>query len=346
MNPQQAKNKRNRDTLSPQNPSDAKKTVLDIPVHPNRFELPSPTSPAPPSIGNPPPSPSILNTWDALKKLDSSLTKAKDGFRIIANNPEVKKNPLFPVIDSLFPLFDDLEKVLNSLSSDQSKNTSLIEKAVNTLKETEVTFENHQTSLATSAERQKLMSELKSSSLTTKVIKFPLPPNLKAEVDIFNAIEQKLRSLGNDPSLMIINPLKLKDLSDHIPINFICRDYLTKVRLDSSLRKDKIDTSYHWPSSLYKFVGDIRKQYKDVELENSPPPHERMVKIRPSRQCDKILVHFKSTLPSTPNTDPPKWILFESLALPLSKQTTRTSPNPCKSAFFNISPYIPNEYSF
>ena len=346
MNPQQAKNKRNRDTLSPQNPSDAKKTVLDIPVHPNRFELPSPTSPAPPSVGNPPPSPSILNTWDALKKLDSSLTKAKDGFRIIANNPEVKKNPLFPVIDSLFPLFDDLEKVLNSLSCDQSKNTSLIEKAVNTLKETEVTFENHQTSLATSAERQKLMSELKSSSLTTKVIKFPLPPNLKAEVDIFNAIEQKLRSLGNDPSLMIINPLKLKDLSDHIPINFICRDYLTKVRLDSSLRKDKIDTSYHWPSSLYKFVGDIRKQYKDVELENSPPPHERMVKIRPSRQCDKILVHFTSTLPSTPNTDPPKWILFESLALPLSKQTTRTSPNPCKSAFFNISPYIPNEYSF
>lgn len=345
MKSQQSKNKRTAASLSPQNLSpEAKKTVLDIPVQPNRFELPP--SPNPSSNANPPPSPSTLNTWDALKKLDASFTKTKDCFKILANNPDIKKNPFFPMIDSLFPLFEDLEKVLNCLSSDQSKNTSMIEKASDSLKATEQAFETHQASLARSAEKQKLTSELKSSSFTTKVINFPLPPNLKAEVDIFNAIEQKLRSLGNDPSLIIINPLKLKYLSDKVPVNFLCRDYLTKVRLESSLRKYNIETSFHWPSSLYKFVGDIRKEYKDIKTDNYPPPHERLVKIRPSRQCDRILVHFKSSLPPPPNTDPQKWILVESLALPLSKQIVNQSSNPCRSSLFDISPYIPDEYSF
>ena len=323
---------------------DPKKSLLEIPINPNRFELPpSPSnSTVPPSL----PSPAVHSTWDCLKRFDKTLTQAKDNFKVIANNPDVKNSPFFAVVSSLFPVFDELENVLNSISNDQCENVSKIEKASLSLQNTEKSLENFQSSQSILAEKQTLSSELRTSTLTVKTANFPLPPNIKTEVEIFDTIEQKIKLLGNDPSLIRIVPLKLKATNDKLPVNFQCRDHLTKLRLENSLRNNQIETSFHWPAPMYNFISKIRNQYKDAKVDGTPPPHERMVKIRPSRNCDKILVHFKSSLTTPPGTESHKWIFVEALSLPISAKAVGNNPNPCISSKIDLTPFLPKEYNF
>ena len=280
----------------------SKKSNLEIPTHPNRFELPpSPSTVVPPP---PPTSPKVTNTWDQLSRFESAISNARDSFRILGNNPEVKNNPIFALVSSLFPVFDELENVLNCLTNDQSNNAARLEKASSALIETEKTLENSRISQSILNEKNVLSAELKNSSFTVKVPNFPLPPNIKSEVEIFNAIENKIKSMGNDPSLISINPLKLKIVDDKLPVCFQCRDYHSKLRLENSLRKNQIETSYHWPSSLFGVIGKIRIEYKNAQLDNFLPPHEQLVKIRPSHQCHKILVLFKCSLAVPPTLAP------------------------------------------
>lgn len=272
----------------------------------------------------------ISNIRSELDKQSTSKTGTK-------STNEKFLSPISSAISELESKLTDLAGMFFDLASDHDELKHSVFEMQNTIKSNKVSGDLV-SNTEQSATYKGLCEEVEKSMVTSKIQNLDLGCQKSGtHSEMTEAVKSKLKEFQPPIPLrdVVITPLSkstiIKDEKHLIPILLKTKNRDQKFNLDTTLKANDLNPSFHWPKDLVPMIKDMRKklgEFKNDELELAT----KQIMIRPAQSGKTLTISYR---PLTPGA---KWTFLENVKIPATNDFLLKTgfSQPCISKYFKL----------